>query len=77
MWLFIASLLPATTAWLGADIFARTSAILYVINVLLFNLATAFLRRQVTLKNHINNMQNLNRQENVSFGVNLVTLIVT
>lgn len=39
IWLFVASLLSATTAWLGADIFVRPSAILYIINVLLFKRA--------------------------------------
>ncbi|MFC6177044.1 TMEM175 family protein [Companilactobacillus huachuanensis] len=77
VWLFIASLLPATTAWLGSDIFARTSAILYVINVVLFNLATLLLRRQVTSKNNLNNMQNLSRKEHISMAVNLLTLVVT
>ncbi|WP_233994456.1 TMEM175 family protein [Levilactobacillus brevis] len=77
IWLFVASLLPATTAWLGADIFARPSAILYIINVLLFNLTMAVLRRQVIAKNHIDNMYNLSHQENLSFGINLVTLVIT
>lgn len=77
IWLFIASLLPATTAWLGSDIYARTSAILYVLNVVAFNLVTLLLRRQVTSKNNLNNMQNLGNREHLSLAVNLLTLIVT
>lgn len=77
IWLFIASLLPATTAWLGSDIYARTSAILYVLNVILFNLATLLLRRQVTSKNNLSNMQNLGYKEHISLTVNVLTLIIT
>ncbi|MES4789942.1 hypothetical protein AABB37_11160, partial [Levilactobacillus brevis] len=65
-----------------ADLFCPNSVrinftIYHIINVLLFNLTMAVLRRQVIAKNHIDNMYNLSHQENLSFGINLVTLVIT
>lgn len=45
--LFIASLLPVTTAWIGSDINARVPALLYAINVILYNLAFSALRNEI------------------------------
>lgn len=75
--LFFASLLPATTAWFGSDIFSRVAGVLYVLNMVVFNLVTALLRRQVVQLNHITDMGNLLRSEIGSFIVNSITLVVT
>ncbi|WP_225419829.1 TMEM175 family protein [Levilactobacillus cerevisiae] len=55
----------------------QLSSMLYVVNVICFNLVTAILRRQVIKVNHITNMANLVTTEYVSFAVNLATLLIT
>ena len=75
--LFWASLLPATTAWLGSDVHSVVSSTVYNVNVLLFNVTTAYLRRLVVKTNEIHGMHQLFIGELVSFGLNLITLVVT
>ena len=75
--LFFASLLPATTAWFGTDIFSRVAGVLYVMNMVLYNIVTALLSRQVVKLNHITDMGNLLQSERLSFVINTVTLVVT
>lgn len=45
--LFWATLLPATTAWFGSDINARIPALLYALNVIIYNFAFSALRNEV------------------------------
>lgn len=75
--LFWTSLLPATTAWLGTDIHSVAASTLYNVNVLLFNITTAYLRRLVIKTNPIHNMHMLLIGELVSFSLNFITLIVS
>ncbi|BDZ30182.1 membrane protein [Lactiplantibacillus brownii] len=75
--LFFASLLPATTAWFGTDVFSRVAGVLYVLNMMFYNIVTALLRRQIVQLNHITTMGNLLRSEVGSFIVNTMTLVVT
>ncbi|APX71478.1 TMEM175 family protein [Companilactobacillus allii] len=79
--LFWVSLLPATTAWVGSDILARVPAILYAVNILLYNMSFAFLRNSVTKKvadtksgKIINRTKNL---EWISFFINFISLLIT
>ncbi|AST84374.1 ferrochelatase [Latilactobacillus sakei] len=75
--LFWTSLLPATTAWLGTDIHSVAASTLYNVNVLLFNITTAYLRRLVIKTNPIHDMHMLLIGELVSFSLNFITLIVS
>ena len=73
--LFWTSLIPATTAWMGSDIFAVVPAELYIVNVILFNLTNAWLRRVVIEKNDIAELSQLNRVEIISMVINFTTLV--
>ncbi|WP_268913606.1 TMEM175 family protein [Lentilactobacillus sp. SPB1-3] len=74
--LFWTSLLPATTAWLGDHIMSSTPAVLYSLNVLLFNITMLILRSLVVNENQITNHIGLNVNELISLGINTMTLIV-
>lgn len=79
--LFWVSLLPATTAWVGSDILARVPAILYAVNILLYNVSFAFLRNSVTRKiEETHSRRNMNKTKNlewISFLINFVSLVIT
>ncbi|GEK29101.1 TMEM175 family protein [Furfurilactobacillus siliginis] len=73
--LFWTSLLPATTAWIGTDIHARIPAILYAINIILYNVAFGLLRENVTKLNPA--IEARRYLEWISFLINLFTLLLT
>jgi len=73
--LFWSTILPATTAWVGTDIYSQTAAIVYAINIVLYNIAFAFLRESVTKINTI--IKPKRGTELLSFAINLLTLGVT
>lgn len=77
--LFWSSLLPATTAWMGSDINSVISSSLYVINVILFNVTTSYLRDTVIKLNPeiAPGMNHLRKSERVSFVINTLTLLIT
>ncbi|MGR3742004.1 TMEM175 family protein [Companilactobacillus sp. DQM5] len=77
--LFWASLLPATTAWMGSDINSVISSSLYVINVILFNITTAQLRDfTISLNPEISNkVSHLRYSERISLFINIGTLFIT
>lgn len=73
--LFCASLLPATTAWLGSDMHATVPAVLYATNITLFNVSVGLVRQNITsLNNFIDPRSKL---ELISFIINVISLVMT
>jgi uncharacterized membrane protein len=75
--LFFASLLPATTAWMGSDIHSVLSSSLYVINVICFNITNSIMRSSVMRANPNLGMEALLRGEKISLITNSITLLMT
>ncbi|AWI40530.1 TMEM175 family protein [Lactiplantibacillus plantarum] len=74
--LFWTSLLPATTAWLGANIMLPVPAVLYSFNVLMFNITMLILRNMVVNATQTTRHAALNRHERLSLIINTFTLII-
>ena len=75
--LFWTSLLPATTAWLGDHIMSSIPAVLYSLNVLLFNMTMLELRNLVIHENKSTIKINLGTNEFISLIINIITLIIS
>lgn len=74
--LFWTSLLPATTAWLGDRIMSPTPAVLYSLNVLLFNVTMLTLRSLVINENKLTKHIGLSTHEFISLIINTATLVI-
>ncbi len=73
--LFWSSLLPSTTAWIGTSMMSRVPAVLYALNVTLYNLSFGMLRENVIKYNKI--IKARRKLERVSFLINIISLLGT
>lgn len=72
--LFWATLLPATTAWFGSDIYSSTAAWLYAVNVIVYNISFSMVRNEVLKIN--DRLKHLYITEIASLILNIVALFI-
>ncbi|MGX6472265.1 TMEM175 family protein [Pediococcus pentosaceus] len=72
--LFWATLLPATTAWFGSDIYSSTAAWLYAFNVIVYNISFSMVRNEVLKIN--DKLRHLYITEIASLIFNIVALFI-
>ncbi|MFL1696375.1 TMEM175 family protein [Weissella kandleri] len=72
--LFCATLLPATTAWFGSDIYSPIAAWLYALNVIIYNISFSMLRNEVLKIN--SDLKHLYFTEFTSLILNIVALVI-